>query len=110
MLKKVNPAVVNISTLTTKKVNNPMFDDPFFRHFFGGPNNRQLPPQERKTQSAGSGVIIDAEEGIVITNFHVVDNADEINVKLYDQRSYEATMIGGDPEVDIAILKLMQKT
>ena len=48
MLKKVNPAVVNISTLTTKKVNNPMFDDPFFRHFFGGPNNRQFPPQERK--------------------------------------------------------------
>ena len=84
-----------------------MFDDPFFRHFFGGPNNRQFPPpQERKTQSAGSGVIIDAEEGIVITNFHVVDNADEINVKLYDQRSYEATMIGGDPEVDIAILKI----
>jgi serine protease DegQ len=106
MLKKVNPAVVNISTLTTKKVNNPMFDDPFFRHFFGGPNNRQFPSQERKTQSAGSGVIIDAEEGIVITNFHVVDNADEINVKLYDQRSYEATMIGGDPEVDIAILKI----
>ena len=106
MLKKINPAVVNISTLTTKQVNNPMFDDPFFRHFFGGPNGRQLPSQKRKTQSAGSGVIIDASEGIVITNFHVVDNADEINVMLYDQRSFEAELIGGDSEVDIAILKI----
>lgn len=106
MLKKINPAVVNISTLSTKQVNNPMFDDPFFRHFFGGPNNRQFPSQKRKTQSAGSGVIIDANKGIVITNYHVVDDADEINVKLYDQRSYEASLIGGDPEVDIAILKI----
>ncbi|MDG1938929.1 MAG: DegQ family serine endoprotease [Pseudomonadales bacterium] len=104
LLKKVNPAVVNISTFATKQVDNPLLNDPVFRHFFGAPNNRQ--PQKRRTQSAGSGVIIDAENGTVITNYHVINGADEIHVGLDDQRSFQATLIGGDPEVDIAVLKI----
>jgi serine protease DegQ len=107
LLKKVNPAVVNISTFATKQVNNPLLNDPVFRHFFGAPNNRQ--PQQRRTQSAGSGVIIDAANGTVITNYHVVNGADEIHVSLDDKRSFEATLIGGDPEVDIAVLKIKAK-
>lgn len=108
LLKDVNPAVVNISTYTTKRVVNPLLNDPFFRHFFGGPGNQQFgkQPQQRRTQSAGSGVIIDAKNGTVITNFHVIDGADEIHVGLADNRSFEATLVGSDPEVDIAILKI----
>ena len=108
LLKTVNPAVVNISTYATRREVNPLLNDPFFRHFFGGPGNRQYDrqPQQRRTQSAGSGVIIDADAGTVITNFHVIDGADEIQVGLADNRSFEATLIGSDPEVDIAILKI----
>lgn len=108
LLKTVNPAVVNISTYATRREVNPLLNDPFFRHFFGGPGNRQYDrqPQQRRTQSAGSGVIIDADAGTVITNFHVIDGADEIQVGLADNRTFEATLIGSDPEVDIAILKI----
>ena len=95
LLIKVNPAVVNISTFGTKQVSNPLLNDPVFRHFFGGSNQR--PPQQRRTQSAGSGVIIDAAKGTVITNYHVIDGADEIHVSLNDKRSFKATLIGGDP-------------
>lgn len=110
LLKEVNPAVVNISTFTTRKAKNPLLNDPVFRHFFGAPNNRKQPGQpQRRTQSAGSGVIIDAENGTVITNYHVIDGADEIHVGLDDKRSFEATLIGGDPEVDIAVLKIKAK-
>ena len=110
LLKEVNPAVVNISTFTTRKVNNPLLNDPVFRHFFGAPNNRQQrQPQQRRTQSAGSGVIIDAANGTVITNYHVINGADEIHVGLDDKRSFVATLIGGDPEVDIAVLKIKAK-
>lgn len=108
LLKNVNPAVVNISTFTTKQVSNPLLNDPFFRQFFGAPGNQQYQnqPQQRRTQSAGSGVIIDAKNGTVITNFHVIDGADEIHVGLADNRSFEAKLVGADPEVDIAILKI----
>ena len=107
LLIKVNPAVVNISTFGTKQVSNPLLNDPVFRHFFGGSNQRQ--PQQRRTQSAGSGVIIDEAKGTVITNYHVIDGADEIHVSLNDKRSFKATLIGGDPEVDIAVLKIEAK-
>lgn len=108
MLEKVNPAVVNISTFTTREVNNPMLNDPLFRHFFGQPNGRQFhsPSQKRRTQSAGSGVIVDAGNGTVITNYHVVEGADEIQVSLNDKRTFTATLVGSDPEVDIAILSI----
>ena len=108
MLEKVNPAVVNISTFTTREVNNPILNDPLFRHFFGQPNGRQFhsPSQKRRTQSAGSGVIVDADNGTVITNYHVVEGADEIHVYLNDKRTFTATLVGSDPEVDIAILSI----
>jgi Do/DeqQ family serine protease len=108
MLKEVNPAVVNIATYTTRTVRqNPLLNDPFFRHFFNVPPN-QRPQQQRRTQSAGSGVIIDANKGTVVTNHHVIDGADEIVVSLEDGRSYKAELLGSDPEVDIAVLKLQE--
>ncbi len=104
LLKQVSPAVVNVSTVSTQTVQNPLLSDPFFRHFF------QVPPgaetQKRRTQSAGSGVIIDAANGTVITNHHVVQGANEISVGLQDGRTLKAKLIGSDPEVDIAVLKI----
>jgi Do/DeqQ family serine protease len=104
LLKQVSPAVVNVSTVGMQTVQNPLLSDPFFRHFF------QVPPgaetQKRRTQSAGSGVIIDAANGIVITNHHVVEGANEISVGLQDGRMLKATLVGSDPEVDIAVLKI----
>lgn len=106
MLEKVNPAVVNISTYTTRTVQqNPLLRDPFFRRFFNMPE-QQMPEQKRRTQSAGSGVIIDAKNGTVVTNHHVIDGADEITVALEDGRSYTATLVGSDPDVDVAVLKI----
>ncbi len=106
LIKEVGPSVVNISTFTTQTMRqNPLLNDPFFRRFFNIPPDQQM-PRSRRTQSAGSGVIIDAEKGTVVTNHHVVNGADEIHVGLQDGRSYKATLIGSDPEVDIAVLKL----
>lgn len=106
MLEKVNPAVVNISTHTTRTVQqNPLLNDPFFRRFFNIPEG-QLPERKRRTQSAGSGVIINAKNGTVVTNHHVIDGADEITVSMEDGRSYTAELIGSDPDVDIAVLKI----
>ncbi len=105
LIKEVGPSVVNISTYTTHTMQqNPLLNDPFFRRFFNIPQNQPMP--QRRTQSAGSGVIIDAGKGTVVTNHHVIDGADEIHVALQDGRSYKATLIGSDPEVDIAVLKL----
>ena len=106
LIKEVGPSVVNISTFTTQTMRqNPLLNDPFFRRFFNVPPDQQM-PRSRRTQSAGSGVIINAEKGTVVTNYHVVNGADEIHVGLQDGRSYKATLIGSDPEVDIAVLKL----
>jgi Do/DeqQ family serine protease len=106
MLKDVNPTVVNIATYTNRTVRqNPLLNDPFFRRFFNVPEGHQQ-PRTRRTQSAGSGVIIDASEGTVVTNHHVVDGADEIVVSLADGRTYQAKLVGSDPDVDIAVLKL----
>ena len=108
MLKKVNPAVVNISTFSKKKeAYNPLLNDPVFRRFFQIPEQqqRQRKPKKRQ-QSAGSGVIVDKEKGLVITNHHVVNNADEVHVALIDGRSFPAKIIGNDPELDVALLKI----
>ena len=95
--------MVNISVSTRVPVaQNPLFKDPFFRRFFDLPDEPQLRPR----QSAGSGIIVDAEKGYVITNHHVVDKADEIIVTLKDRRSFEAKLIGSDPETDIALLSI----
>ena len=101
LLKKVTPAVVNISTFTSQRSYNPLLHDPFFRRFFNIPQQRQ-----RRSQSAGSGVIIDARKRLVITNHHVINNADEIKIALTDGRQLQATLIGSDPEVDLALLKV----
>ena len=107
MLKKVNPAVVNIATFSKQsRQNNPLLNDPFFRRFFNIPKQqRQQRPQKRQ-QSAGSGVIVDAKNGYVITNFHVIKGADEIRVSLNNGQYFTATKLGVDPELDIAVLKI----
>ena len=102
MLDRVNPAVVNIATSTTVPVRNPLFEDPFFRRFFNVPDRQRY----RQTRSAGSGVVVDAAEGYIVTNNHVVQRADNIDVTLADGRLLEATMIGSDPQVDLAVLKV----
>lgn len=105
LLKQVTPGVVNISVVSqSRATTNPLFDDPFFRRFFDIPDQQQ--PQSVPQQSAGSGVIIDAENGYVLTNHHVVDNADEIVVTLSDRRRLDATLIGGDEGTDVALLKV----
>jgi len=107
MLKKSMPAVVNIATSGTVKVQNPLLDDPFFREFFF---RGQTPkPQERKTQSIGSGVIVDASKGYVLTNQHVIANADEIFVILQDNRRIAAKLIGSDKATDVAVLQIEGK-
>jgi Do/DeqQ family serine protease len=103
MLEQVTPAVVNIATEGRVQMRqNPLLEDPFFRFFFDFPDQ----PLERKTQSLGSGVIVDAERGLVITNNHVIANADQIAVNLRDGRKLEAKLVGADPETDIAVIRV----
>ncbi len=102
MLEKTTIAVVNISTRGSVRTANPLFEDPFFRHFFDMPQRSQ----RKQTQSLGSGVIVDATEGLVITNHHVIDNAEEILVTLTDGREFNATLIGQDPDADIALIRI----
>jgi Do/DeqQ family serine protease len=106
MLKKITPAVVNIATSGTVRIQeNPLFNDPFFRHFFDQPSR----PRERKTQSLGSGVIVDAKNGYIITNNHVIDKAEEIKVTLRSGETYVAKLIGTDPDSDVAIIQIKAK-
>lgn len=107
LVKKVTPAVVNVATRTTQHVDNPLLSDPFFRDFFNIPERNY--PRERQVQGAGSGVIIDAKKGIIITNNHVIDKASEIQVVLHNELTLEAELLGNDPEVDIAVLKVESK-
>lgn len=102
MLERVTPAVVNIATEGRILIENPLLNDPFFRRFFNLPDQRT----ERKTQSLGSGVIVDAQRGYVITNNHVIKNAVEIIVTLRDGRKFKAELVGTDPETDVAVLKI----
>jgi Do/DeqQ family serine protease len=110
MVKRVSPAVVNIATRGTIKEKpgqrNPLLDDPFFRRFFDVPPDAR--PRERQFQSAGSGVIVDAKNGYIITNYHVIENATEITVTLLDNRSFSAKVIGSDEGADIALLQAKQ--
>ena len=103
LLERTTPAVVNISVETRIRVDkSPLMQDPFFRRFFDLPE--RVP--ERRSVSAGSGVIVDAQTGHVLTNHHVVENADVIMVTLKDQRRFEAELVGSDPATDIALLKI----
>ena len=103
MLENVTPAVVNIATEGRIQLRqNPLFSDPFFRRFFNFPDQ----PVERKTQSLGSGVIVDAKRGLVLTNNHVIANAVQITVTLRDGRHLEAELVGTDPDTDVAVIKI----
>jgi serine protease Do len=100
----IKESVVNISTITVIKQTNPFYSDPFFDDdflykFFG------IPQGTFKTKSLGTGVII-SPDGYILTNNHVVESADEITVKLYNQKEYKAKVIGKDKETDIAIIKI----
>lgn len=104
MLRSITPAVVNISVLAEEPIGgDSLLADPFFRHFFNIPQHKQ------KRRSAGSGVIVDARKGYVLTNYHVVEQATKIMVTLKDQRQFEAGLVGLDPETDIALLEIPPK-
>ncbi|MFW8637414.1 DegQ family serine endoprotease [Cribrihabitans pelagius] len=106
LLAEVTPAVVNISVESRQTAElNPLFNDPFFRRFFDMPPTPQQ-PQPRRQMSAGSGVIVDAEEGYVLTNHHVIENGDRIIVTLKDRRQFDAELIGSDAGTDIALLRI----
>jgi Do/DeqQ family serine protease len=105
LLQGVTPAVVNISVQSRSAIeDNPLFRDPFFRRFFNIPD--QAVQQER---SAGSGVIVDAASGYVVTNYHVIKDAQQVTVTLKDMRQFVAKLVGSDPGTDIALLKIEAK-
>lgn len=104
IVKKASPAVVNISTKGHVKVKSPIMNDPFFRHFFGNPG--QGPQQEREVRALGSGVIVNADKGYILTNNHVVEHADKIKVQTADGREFDAKVLGTDERTDIAVIKI----
>ncbi len=112
LVKQVTPGVVNISTSGKVRIeDSPLFSDPNFRRFLEDPRFRRFfslpdPQAERETHSIGSGVIVDARGGFVLTNHHVVKDADEILVTLKDRRALKAELIGSDPQTDIAVLRV----
>ncbi len=104
MIEKTRPAVVNIATRGSVDVSrHSLLDDPIFRHFFRAPESS---PHRKQISSLGSGVIIDADAGYIVTNHHVIDKAEEISVTLHDGQQLIATIVGSDPEADLAILKI----
>ena len=110
VLEKTTPSVVNIAVESHQPArDNPLMMDPFFRRFFDFDLPRRQPLPERKTMAAGSGVIIDADKGYVLTNHHVAKNADKIRVTLKDGRTFKAKLIGSDPGTDIALLQIKAK-
>jgi serine protease DegQ len=104
--KKAMPAVVNIFTSkkSAPRARHPFMDDPLFRHFFGD----QFEDEQRSDNSLGSGVIV-SPQGYIVTNHHVIESADEIEVALADGRTMAATIVGTDPETDLAVLKVDAK-
>ncbi len=106
IVKRVSPAVVNVATrgtVTEQQQRNPLLEDPFFKRFFDMPEQG---PRHRPFQSAGSGVVVDAKQGLILTNAHVVENASEITVTTLDGHDYKATVIGADAPSDIAVIKV----
>lgn len=100
----VSPVVVNISTTKIVKREAPsFFDDPFFNFF--GPSHDFGSPKKWKEQSLGSGVIV-SSDGYIITNNHVIEQAEEIKVTLYDKKSFKGKIVGSDPKTDIAVIKI----
>ncbi len=106
VIEVASPAVVNVAVRTrVPEVSNPLLNDPFFRRFFGGPD--RIP--SRRVLSAGSGVIVDAENGYVLTNHHVIDRAEQISIKLKDGRRLKAKIVGSDAATDIGLVQIEAK-
>jgi len=104
----VKPAVVNISTskiIKSPVQNHPFFNDPFFRRFFGDDFGPAQKPKDRKQSNLGSGVIVN-KDGYILTNNHVVKDADDIRVRLSDKREFKGKVIGTDPKSDVAVVKI----
>ncbi|MCW8846935.1 MAG: DegQ family serine endoprotease [Gammaproteobacteria bacterium] len=101
LIEKVSPAVVNIAVMGQAGPTHPLCRDPFFSQF--------PQCQDREFQGGGSGVIVDADKGYILTNHHVVERADRIRITLLDKRTLEATVLGTDPLSDIAVLKVEPK-
>jgi S1-C subfamily serine protease len=105
LVRKTAPAVVNIAVLQPSPAEqNPLLQDPFFRRYFGVPDAALQP-----AMAAGSGVIVDGRRGFVITNFHVVRNAEAIEVTLKDGRKFPAQPLGVAPDLDLAVLRIGAK-
>jgi S1-C subfamily serine protease len=105
LVRKSAPAVVNIATLQPSPVEqNPLLQDPFYRRYFGVPDAALQP-----AVSAGSGVIVDGQRGLVVTNFHVVENASAVEVGLHDGRHFAAEPVALAPELDLAVLRIGAK-
>ena len=105
LVRKTAPAVVSIATLLPSPAEqNPLLQDPFFRRYFGVPDAALQP-----AMAAGSGVIVDGAKGLVITNFHVVRNAEAVQVTLKDGRKFAADPVGLDPNLDLAVLRIGAK-
>jgi Do/DeqQ family serine protease len=104
MLARVTPGVINIAVRGKVRAENPLLQDPFFRRFFNLPQRSQ--PEERETQATGSGVIVDAQNGYILTNGHVVDNATKIEITTKDNKRFTAKLVGRDTEADVAVLQI----
>ena len=104
MLDRTTAGVVNVATFArVQAYPNPLMRDPFFRRFFVVPDRL---PERRRAQSAGSGVIVDAASGHIVTNHHLVADAHEVHVRLSDGREFPAALVGVDPKVDLAVLRI----
>ena len=113
LVKEIGPAVVNIQVTgeleqmrPQPQQPHPFFDHPFFKEFFGDREFERPRPQMRRPSALGSGVIVDAENGYLLTNNHVIEVGEEIIVTLTDRRVFKAELVGADPETDVALLKI----
>lgn len=105
IVEPIIPSIVNIATSTRIQLpEHPLLSDPFFQRFFDLPSQRRN--REKEQKSLGSGVVVDAKKGLVLTNQHVINKADQITVTLRDGRSIEAQLVGVDKETDIAVIKI----
>src|ERR1700751_1952197 len=102
MVSRITPGVVGVAVRGRVREDNPLLQDPLYHRFF----NMQQGRVERETEAAGSGVIVDAAQGYVLTNAHVVENATNIEVTFKDNRRFNAKLIGRDPDTDIAVLQI----
>ena len=104
IVKRVVPAVVTVSAAKTMANRNPLMEDPFFRRFFGPQFGG---PREQTQQSLGSGVIVDPS-GLIVTNNHVIDGADQVKISLADKREFAVEVVLKDPRADLAVLRVKE--